>query len=109
MSNHPFVDGNKRAPTLSVIPFLVSPAALRGAITRLICHVLGVLSAAKILSPGITTKSGLMVGLGERNEEVHALLERLREAEVDIVTIGQDLLPSRENLPVGTYVPPDFL
>ncbi len=68
---------------------------------------LGILSAAKILSSGITTKSGLMVGLGERAEEVHALLEQLRSADVDIVTIGQYLRPSRENLPVEEYVHPD--
>jgi lipoic acid synthetase len=68
---------------------------------------LGILSAAKILAPGMTTKSGLMVGLGERAEEVRALLDRLREADVDIVTIGQYLRPSRENLPVEEYVHPD--
>ena len=68
---------------------------------------LGILSAAKILAPGMTTKSGLMVGLGERAEEVRALLGRLREADVDIVTIGQYLRPSRENLPVEEYVHPD--
>lgn len=68
---------------------------------------LGILSAAKILAPASTTKSGLMVGLGERPDEVHALLEQLREAEVDIVTVGQYLRPSRENLPVEEYVHPD--
>ena len=68
---------------------------------------LGLLRAAKILAPGLTTKSGLMVGLGERCEEVHDLLERMRAAEVDIVTIGQYLRPSRENLPVEEYVPPE--
>lgn len=68
---------------------------------------LGILSAAKILAPASTTKSGLMVGLGERSDEVRALLEQLREAEVDIVTVGQYLRPSRENLPVEEYVHPD--
>ena len=68
---------------------------------------LGLLSAAKIMDPGLTTKSGFMLGLGEREEEVRALLERMREASVDIVTIGQYLRPSRENLPVVEYVHPE--
>jgi lipoic acid synthetase len=67
---------------------------------------LGLLSAVKILDPAITTKSGLMVGLGEAYEEVVAVLERLRAAAVDIVTIGQYLRPARENLPVAEYVAP---
>lgn len=68
---------------------------------------LGLLAAAKILEPGLTTKSGFMLGLGEREEEVLGLLERLAQARVDIVTIGQYLRPSRENLPVERYVPPE--
>jgi len=67
---------------------------------------LGLLAAAKLLDPGLTTKSGFMVGLGERREEALELLARLRDAAVDIVTIGQYLRPSRENLPVEEYVPP---
>ena len=68
---------------------------------------LGLLSAAKILEPGLTTKSGFMLGLGERHGEVMELLERLRESNVDIVTIGQYLQPSRENLAVEQYVSPE--
>ncbi len=68
---------------------------------------LGLLAAAKILSPDLTTKSGFMLGLGETREEVFELLERLREASVDVVTIGQYLRPSRENLPVEEYVRPE--
>jgi len=68
---------------------------------------LGLLSAAKILDPALTTKSGFMLGLGEREDEVRELLEALRAANVDIVTIGQYLRPSRENLPVVEYVHPD--
>jgi lipoyl synthase len=68
---------------------------------------LGLLSAAKILEPGLTTKSGFMLGLGEREAEVRELLEALRAASVDIVTIGQYLRPSRENLPVVEYVSPE--
>jgi lipoic acid synthetase len=68
---------------------------------------LGLLAAAKILEPKLTTKSGFMLGLGERPDEVLDLLEKLRAAEVDIVTIGQYLRPSRENLPVEEYVLPE--
>jgi lipoic acid synthetase len=68
---------------------------------------LGLLSAAKILVPELTTKSGFMLGLGERDGEVRSLLEAMREANVDIVTIGQYLRPSRQNLPVVEYVPPE--
>ena len=68
---------------------------------------LGLLSAAKILDPDLTTKSGFMLGLGEREDEVRGLLEKMREAAVDIVTIGQYLRPSRENLPVVEYVHPE--
>jgi lipoic acid synthetase len=67
---------------------------------------LGLLAAAKTLDPKLTTKSGLMLGLGEREDEVLELLARLRAAQVDIVTIGQYLQPSRENLPVEEYVHP---
>ena len=67
---------------------------------------LGLLSAAKILDSGLTTKSGFMLGLGEREDEVRDLLERLAGAGVDIVTIGQYLRPSKENLPVVEYVAP---
>jgi lipoic acid synthetase len=68
---------------------------------------LAVLAEAKRVDPGMTTKSGLMLGLGERPEEVLDLLTRLRAAAVDIVTIGQYLRPSRENLPVEEYVRPE--
>ncbi len=67
---------------------------------------LSLLSEARRLSPGLTTKSGLMLGLGETEPEVLDLLERLRKASVDIVTIGQYLQPSRENLPVVAYATP---
>ncbi|HVS33778.1 MAG TPA: lipoyl synthase [Thermoanaerobaculia bacterium] len=67
---------------------------------------LGVLRGAKAIDPAITTKSGLMLGLGERREEVIAVLQRLREAAVEIVTIGQYLQPKREKLDVVEYVHP---
>lgn len=53
------------------------------------------------------TKSGVMLGLGEREEEVIEVLRDLREAEVDIVTLGQYLQPSTKHLPVQAYVHPD--
>jgi len=68
---------------------------------------LALLAEAKRLSATATTKSGLMVGVGETSAEVTELLARLKAASVDIVTIGQYLRPSRENLPVEEYVHPD--
>jgi lipoyl synthase len=56
--------------------------------------------------PGIPTKSGLMVGLGETGEEVVQVLADLRSHEVEIATIGQYLRPTPSNLPVLRYVPP---
>ena len=67
---------------------------------------IAVLSEAKRIDPGVTTKSGLMLGLGERRDEVLEVLERLRAAEVEIVTIGQYLQPKREKLDVVEYIHP---
>ena len=67
---------------------------------------LGVLSEAKRLDPTLVTKSGLMLGLGERREEVVEVLGRLREIGCEIVTIGQYLQPKREKLDVVEYVEP---
>jgi lipoic acid synthetase len=68
---------------------------------------LDVLRAVKALRPGQVTKSGLMVGLGETDEEIHAVLADLRTHEVDIVTLGQYLRPTREHLAVDRYVTPE--
>lgn len=70
-------------------------------------RALQVLEAAKRLAPALTTKSGLMVGLGETQDEVHAALRDLRAAGCDIVTIGQYLQPSKAHVPVREFVPPD--
>lgn len=67
---------------------------------------LDVLRFAKTYSPGIVTKSGLMVGLGESELEVRGLLRDVFDAEVDVATIGQYLQPTRRNLPVAEYVTP---
>ncbi len=65
---------------------------------------LDVLAFAKRYRPGVLTKSGLMAGLGERNEEVHEVLGDLAAHSVDVATIGQYLQPSRRSLPVARYV-----
>jgi lipoic acid synthetase len=67
---------------------------------------LELLAEAKRLRPGQVTKSGLMVGLGERDEEVLEVLRDLRSAGVDVVTIGQYLRPSRDHARVARYVTP---
>jgi lipoic acid synthetase len=70
-------------------------------------HVsLEVLALAKRLVPGMLTKSGLMVGLGEKRDEVEAVMADLRRAGCDILTIGQYLSPSREHLPVVEFIEP---
>ena len=68
---------------------------------------LEVLRALKQLRPGQPTKSGLMLGLGETDEEVVPLLRDLRGCLVDTVTIGQYLRPSRDHEPVHRYVAPE--
>jgi lipoic acid synthetase len=67
---------------------------------------LEVLEFGKRYRPDILTKSGLMVGLGEEAREVELLLRDLRQAQVDVATIGQYLQPTRRNLPVAEYVTP---
>jgi lipoyl synthase len=67
---------------------------------------LGVLRAAKRLRPGIFTKSSIMLGLGERDEEVDVALRDLRAAGVDFVTLGQYLRPTPWHLEVREFVEP---
>jgi lipoic acid synthetase len=68
---------------------------------------LGVLREVKRIDPTIATKSGLMLGLGERREEVVEVLQKLRASACEIVTIGQYLQPKREKLDVVEYVSPE--
>jgi len=68
---------------------------------------LGVLRLAKQLSPEMITKSGIMVGLGESDTEVLDTMKDLREAGCDMLTIGQYLRPSPENIPVARLVKPE--
>ncbi len=70
-------------------------------------HSLRLLQHAKELDPSIFTKSGLMVGLGETREEVMQVMDDLRSANVDFLTIGQYLQPTRKHAPVERFVPPD--
>jgi len=67
---------------------------------------LSVLALFKSLCPQVLTKSGLMVGLGEREEEVLQVLRDLREVGCDIITIGQYLRPSGKHLAVKEYIHP---
>ncbi|MGH9655730.1 MAG: lipoyl synthase [Bryobacteraceae bacterium] len=68
---------------------------------------LDVLRFARGHAPAALTKSGFMVGLGERSEEVHRLLDDLAAAGAGVATIGQYLQPTRRNLPVAEFVKPE--
>ncbi len=57
--------------------------------------------------PGVPTKSGLMLGLGETDEEVLEVMQRMREHEIDMLTLGQYLQPSRSHMAVQRFVHPD--
>jgi len=70
-------------------------------------HSLRILQRVKELDPHIFTKSGIMVGLGEERNEVLQVMDDLRSAEVDFITIGQYLQPSRKHHPIARYVTPD--
>jgi lipoic acid synthetase len=70
-------------------------------------HSLALLSRAKTLAPGLFTKSGIMVGLGETEGEVIAVMDDLRAARVDFLTIGQYLQPTRKHAAVDRFVTPD--
>ncbi len=67
---------------------------------------IGILKEAKRLRPDILTKSSIMVGLGEKDEEITEALQLLRDAKVDLVTIGQYLAPSPKHLPVDRFPEP---
>ena len=70
-------------------------------------HSLRLLDHAKPLDPTLFTKSGLMVGLGEARAEVLQVMDDLREAQVDFLTIGQYLQPTPKHHPVAGFVTPD--
>ena len=68
---------------------------------------LQVLRRMKEMAPGIVTKSGMMLGLGETEPEIFQAMDDLREAGVQVLTLGQYLRPSKQHLPVVAYVHPD--
>ena len=68
---------------------------------------LDLLARFKQLVPGVPTKSGLMVGLGETDDEILAVMRDMRAHGIDMLTIGQYLAPSGHHLPVRRYVHPD--
>ena len=70
-------------------------------------HSLRLLDKAKELAPDIFTKSGVMVGLGEERGEILQVMDDLRSAGVDFLTIGQYLQPSPKHAPVERFVTPD--
>ena len=67
---------------------------------------LRLLQRVKELDPTMFTKSGIMVGLGEEREEVLQVMDDLRSADVDVLTIGQYLQPTRKHAQVARFVPP---
>jgi lipoic acid synthetase len=70
-------------------------------------HSVRLLQRVKELDPTLFTKSGIMVGLGEERHEVLQVMDDLRSADVDFLTIGQYLQPTRKHHAVMRYIPPD--
>ncbi len=70
-------------------------------------HSLRLLQQVKELDPTMFTKSGIMVGLGEERNEILQVMDDLRSANVDFLTIGQYLQPTRKHHEVKRFVPPD--
>ncbi len=88
---------------LETVPRLYS-SARQGADYRVSLELLALAARAE---PALFTKSGLMVGLGETRDELLTVMDDLREAGVDFLTIGQYLQPTRRHLPVQRYLPPE--
>ena len=70
-------------------------------------HSLRLLDTVKQADPEIFTKSGIMVGLGEEEREVYQVMDDMRSADIDFMTIGQYLQPTLRHAPVKRYVTPD--
>ena len=70
-------------------------------------RTLEIFRQARRVAPGLRTKSGIILGLGEERDELVATMRDLREAEVNILTLGQYLRPSAQHLPVARYYHPD--
>ena len=71
-------------------------------------HSLELLKRYKAMRPDVATKSGIMVGLGEEDEEVREVMHDMREHDIDMITIGQYLQPTDGHLPVLRYVSPQM-
>jgi lipoyl synthase len=91
---------NHNLETVPSLYLTVRPGARYFASIRLLQKV-------KELDPTLFTKSGIMVGLGETRNEVLQVMDDLRAADVDFLTIGQYLQPSRKHHPVAAFIPPD--
>ncbi|MGE3874142.1 MAG: lipoyl synthase [Parvibaculaceae bacterium] len=70
-------------------------------------HSLRLLQRVKELDPRMFTKSGIMVGLGETRDQVLQVMDDMRSADIDFITIGQYLQPSRKHAAIDRFVPPD--
>jgi lipoic acid synthetase len=90
---------NHNLETVPRLYLSIRPGARYYASLRLLEH-------AKALNAGQFTKSGLMVGLGETREEVMQVMDDMRCAGVDFITIGQYLQPTRKHAPIDRFVPP---
>jgi lipoic acid synthetase len=90
---------NHNQETVERLSPFIRPAARYG-------RSLDVLRRVKQIRPGLFTKSGLMVGLGETRDELRRTMQDLRGAGVDILTVGQYLRPSERHVPVVRYVTP---
>jgi lipoyl synthase len=94
------------AHNVETVPRLYRTARAGSRYARSLDH----LRNAKSFGFPVTTKSSLMLGLGEERDEILEVLNDLREAEVDIITLGQYLQPTREHLPVEKfYTPHEFI
>lgn len=70
-------------------------------------HSLRLLQRVKELDPAMFTKSGIMVGLGETREQVMQVMDDMRSANIDFITIGQYLQPTRKHAPIDRFVTPE--
>ena len=70
-------------------------------------RVMGIFTAAKRIAPHIPTKTGMILGMGETNEEIVAVMRDLRAVDVDILTLGQYLRPSDSHVALDRYVTPE--
>jgi lipoic acid synthetase len=61
----------------------------------------------KAYRPDVVTKTSLMLGLGERDDEIQACMDDLRQHDIDVLTLGQYLQPTQNHLPVERFVTPD--